>query len=314
MRKIIAFILIVFCFPAYAETVDRIVAKVGSDIITLSDLKEKSEKKRKYLIQIHGVAEGTKKYNEYKKDALNELILQMLLDQEIKRSGIDIDDKTVNNDFQRRARASGLSYDEFLKRLKKNGYMPATFKEQLKKDMLRQQFIQKKIVPKISISDFELQKEYKKNISKYQEFSKVRFIEVFITPNKVSDAKEREIIAKDIQKKLKLGQSVGSLIKKYSSGAFAAKNGDSGIVEVKTLRPEIRGLLATMQPKETSRVIAVPQGLFIFKLISRHEPKPIPFQKVASVVRSEYMGKVVEKELRKYLLSVKDQTYIEILK
>lgn len=313
MRILFLFMLL-FGFVVHAEVVDRIIAKVGSDVITQSDLRQAVREQKAILIQRLGKDKGIKAWQDYKDNALEELILQKIFKSQIKEEGIQVTDDEVEQEYQNRMRQYGMNERTLIERLSQEGLTLAQFKKAIRTDLEQQRFVQKKIMPNVVISDYDLQQEYQKNIRDYQVYGKVRFVEVFLTPDKFSDPDEMSRIAKQIQVRLQRGQSVAALVKKYSSGAFAEKGGDSGLVDASQLRAEIQTILSQLKVGQTSQIFPIQNGVFIFKLLAKSDPKPLPFAKVINQVRNRYGEKVVQDELRKYLMAVRDQTYVEILR
>ena len=84
-------------------------------------------------------------------------------------------------------------------------------------------------------------------------------------------------------------------------------------MESSSLRPEVLSILDSLKNGETSEQLTFPGGILVFKLISKAEPQPLPFNQVVNQVRMRYFESIVDSELKKYLLSVKDKTYVEIL-
>lgn len=306
-------IAFVFTIQASAEIVDKIIAKVGSDVITLSDVAKSIAEQRSYLLQTYGDKRGTERFLKFKENVLDEMILQKILELEIKREGLQATTAEVEQEYQQRLNQFGINEITLIGQLQKDGISLADFKKSVRSELEKQKLIQKKIMANIAISDYDLQKEYEKNIDKFQVFTKINFVEVYLTPDKFADAEELANTAKKIQSMLKSGQNAGALIKQYSSGAYAESNGLSGFVDAKELRPEIQAVLSRMKKGETSEVLPIQHGVFIFKLLDKSDPKPVPFNEVANQLRGQFGQKVVQDELRKYLLSVKDQTFVEIL-
>lgn len=252
-------------------------------------------------------------FQKFKKNALNEMILQKILDSEISKDGIEVSHAEVDQEIKLRISQLGITEGKLILELQKEGISLKEYKDSIKKELERQRFIQKKIAPQINISDYDLQKEYENNIQDYQVYTKLRFIEAFLTQDKFSSSEELVNMAKAIQLKLKRRQSVSSQIKKYSSGAFAERGGDSGMIDSSQLRPEIQGILSQLKVGETSQPIPIQNGVFVFKLLAKSNPKPIPFNKVINQIRGRYGEKVVIDELKQYLMAIKDQTYVEIM-
>jgi peptidyl-prolyl cis-trans isomerase SurA len=313
---------VVFCFlfvlvpwmasPAQVETVDKIVARVGSDVITLSDLARASAQQRNYFFQKFGKEDGKKKFQEFSQNALEELILDRVLRSEIKKEGCEPSELEVSQEYESRLKQMGMSEPSLLDRLSRDGISLADYKDNIRYDVGRQRLIQKKIMPRIAVSDYDLQKEYEKNISLYQTYNKFSFVEVYLTPDKFPDVDALMKIARKIHADLTAKRNVASLIKQYSSGAFAANGGNSGLVESSQLRPEIVAALSRLKAGEVSPIMPTQQGVFIFKLISKADPKPLPYNEVSAQVRSRYYDQIVSDELKKYLVAIKDQMFVEI--
>lgn len=317
MKSLFLFLFFGFLFhssPNFAETVDKIVAKVGSEVITLSDVSQAIAEKRAFLYSMGNKEKATADFEKFKNDILNEMILEIILRTEITKENITVADATVDEEFNNRLRQSGLSAAVFAEKIAAQGFSVSAYKKKLKEEMEKQQFVQKKIMPNLSVSDYDLQQEYEKNISKFQIYNKLRFIEVYLTPTKFTSNEELFSMARSIREKMVKGQNVTDLIKQYSSGAFAQKGGDSGDINGADIRPEIQETLSQLKPGETSQLFPSSEGVFIFKLVSKADSKPVPFNKVAGIIRMRYGEKMLLQELKKYLMSVKDETYVEILK
>lgn len=317
MKPIFYFFLFGFFLhssPSRAETIDKIIAKVGSEVITLSDVSQAIAEKRAFLYSMGNKEKASADFEKFKNDTLNEMILDIVLRAEIAKEDISVVDAAVDEEFNNRLKQSGFSAAVFAEKLATQGFSILTYKKKLKEEMEKQQFIQKKIMPNLSVSDYDLQQEYEKNISRFQIYNKLRFTEVYLTPAKFATSEELFSMARTLREKMVKGQAVTDLIKRYSSGAFAQKGGDSGEINGADIRPEIQETLSQLKPGETSQLFPSSEGVFIFKLVSKADPKPVPFNKVAGLIRLHYGEKMIVQELKKYLLSVKDETYVEILK
>lgn len=315
MKKFIIILLLSFIIipNAFAETIDKIVAKVGTEVITLSDVNQEKTKQKAFLVETLGKQEGLNKYNKIRLSILDEMILNLLLKEEIKKTGIAATDQEVQQYFNNNLKRSGKNEKDFIESLAQKKLSLADFKQLLRFEIERQKYVQKVIMPKISITDYDLKQEYEKNKHIYQTYTKLHFIETFLTIDSFASEQELVNMVKKIHNTLKAGGNASALIKKHSSGAFAKKGGDSGLVEGSGLRPEIQNILNSLKNGQTSEPVSVQSGVFIFKLLSKEAPQPLPLNQVVSEVRMSYAEKAMEKELKQHLLNVKDMTYVEIL-
>jgi peptidyl-prolyl cis-trans isomerase SurA len=312
-RLIILFLLII-PISVRAETIDRIIAKVGTDILTLSDVKNAVPLQRFYLLQTYGPKKGMKEFHKFKNNVLDELIIEHVLKSQIEEAEITVTAVDVEQEYKARLQRVRKSEPTFLKELMQQGLSLADYKAKIRLEIGRGLLVQKKIMPTISISDYDLQKEYEIRKSEFLVYKKLRFVQVFLDSTMYQDQAKMMNIAKQIHARLVKNKSAAALIKEHSSGPFAKKGGDSGLIDSSQIRDDISQLMAKLKPGESSPVLTTPQGIFVFKLLEKADPKPMPFNKVVNALRSQYGEKVVKDELRKYLLAVKDQTYVEIVK
>lgn len=315
MKRLLLVFVLCLCLSqsALAEVVDKIVAKVGEDIITLSDVTQAVALKRAYLKQKFGSTKGQAEFLKFKENALDELILEKVFEAEIKKNGIVVTDTELEQEFKNRLKQYQITENSLIHQLRQEGISLADYKRTLKKELEKNQLMQKKILPMISISDYDLQKEYEKRKNEFVQYQKLRFIQAYLTPDRFKDNKEIIHVATTIQNRLKANQSAKDLIQKYSSGPFFENGGDSGEIDSSQVREEILNILSKLKAGETSPIMPVQEGIFIFKLLSKSDPQPLPFNKVVTSLRSEFGEKMLTEELRKYLLAVKDQMYVEIL-
>lgn len=305
-------VLFLFCKNSAAEIVDKIIAKVGTEALTMMDLTE-FLKRKKYEYLVQGGQQGFQRYDEFRKKALSELILETILDQELTREHISVGSDIVEGEFQYVLKREGLSETQFVQKLSKQGLALAEYKTILEKQIAATQFIQKKIIPNLSISEIDLNSEYEKNKSEYQTYAKFHFIEVFLLPDRFSSDQEFQDKVLVLHQSVQQGKSVSEEVKQYSFGAFADKGGDSGLIDATTLRPELRRVLSSLKVGETSGLLPLDRGIVFFKLLDRAEPQVLPYHQVSHLVRAKYAEKVAEQELRKFLIAIKDQTYTEII-
>lgn len=300
--------------PARAETVDKIIAKVGEEAITQSDLSQAVRTKKLSLVQTYGDKEGLSLFAKFQANALDEMVLEKILESEIRREKIEVGQSDVDAEYRERVRASKMSETDFNASLAGFGLSLPAYRDSLKKDLEQRKFIEKKIMPNVSVSEYDLQKEYEKNPAKYRTFSKFRFIEAYLTPDRFGSQDELMKTAQAIHEAFLKSAAVGELVRKHSSGAFKDKGGDSGLVDAESLRPEIKRALLALKPGETAQPFQLGNGLYLCKLVSASDPKPLPFNQVSNAIRARLGDKAIQRELREYLFSVKDQTFVEIMK
>lgn len=316
MKKYFYFVVWFFLFSSlvHAETIERIVAKVGNDIITTSDTTENLKLKRKLLLFKYGPTGSLPLIKNLEKDFLNEMILEMILKQKIAEQGLDISDRDLEALYQTQLQSQNKTEREFLASLEKNGLELKDFKNDLRFDMAKQKFVQKNIMPKIEVDKNELQKLYESKKSEFNTFKKYQFTEVILDRSHFATETEFKSTAESIHNSLKTNAQAQAsvMIRKHSAGAFQNSGGDSGLMNASDINPEIKMLLDRLKDGETTKIFYNPNAAFIFKLIKKSDPVPLSFNEVVGTLKMQLAEEAINKALRQYLLLEKEKTFIEI--
>src|SRR5690349_17427711 len=82
--------------------------------------------------------------------------------------------------------------------------------------------------------------------------------------------------AERVLRRLQQGETFASLAKKLSIDTTAEAGGSMGTVDFSSLNPQIRDAVQDLHPGELSRVIRVPLGFAIVKLIDRGPAADVP--------------------------------------
>ena len=85
--------LLLFPVGLRGEVVDRIIALVNNDVLTLSELEEAGRRLFEQVQQATLPLEREEKLKKAKEEVLDQLIENKLLDQEIKKKKIEISDR-----------------------------------------------------------------------------------------------------------------------------------------------------------------------------------------------------------------------------
>lgn len=153
-RAFVIALLLLFIAAISAEIVDRIVAKVGTDIVLLSDL-------QKQLAQMQQAKVLTPDTNPV--DVLNEMIEQKLMIQKAKELNIKIDDNRVKGMAERYLKQIKSRYPNdaaFTADLRKSKLTESDllkyYTDMLTESALTEQLVEKHISSKVSVTDAEI--------------------------------------------------------------------------------------------------------------------------------------------------------------
>lgn len=301
MKKVFLFI---FIFTAFIpdvfsrQVLDGIVALVNDKAITQSELNE----------AMRGAPQGWDK-----KRVLNYLINKMILGEEAKKAQVQVTQEEVENLIKGRLYEVQKTMDDFQNELKRQGISFADYMQQLKVELQKNRFVEQTIYPRIKVTEYDLEEFYKKHLQDYKGFEKIRFFEIFLEPKANLQGADLKKKADQIVNQLRGGASFSQLASQYSSGSFASKGGDSGLIETKTMRPDLLNVLLSLQQGKISNPLPLPNGgYFILKVVEKKGPQPRPFIEVKELVRQQYFQSHISDEIEKYAMEVRAGYFIEI--
>jgi peptidyl-prolyl cis-trans isomerase SurA len=294
--------------------VDRIVAVVNQEIITLSELEKLTEPLQKEITsedRLH----RKEQLQEFRRKILEQLIEEKLIDQEVRRFGIKVTSKEIEGVAEEIKRRNGFTQEDMEKALAREGLTVEAFKKQVEKGLQRRKLIQSavKAVPKPD--EKELKELYQKNADRYR--TPVTFRPghiLFVIPKGATPAEIREIKKKcqKVLDKIRRGEDFRELAIVYSEDISAREGGDLSYFKKGELLPVLEKEILRLKVGEVSGIVRTEFGFHIVKLYDRKGGNPLPFEEVKEYVEAEYYTEESEKALKNYLATLKEKSIIEI--
>ena len=153
--------------------VDRIVAVVNKEIITLSEV-DKLIAPFRDEIQIENRLERDEKVRELRLKALDRLVEEKVLDFEAKKVGIKVTNREVETIIDDVKRRSNATQEDLEKALEREGLTYEGYKKEIEKQVTRQKLIQWSIKVEPKASEKELREFYEKNSAQYRTMESYR--------------------------------------------------------------------------------------------------------------------------------------------
>jgi parvulin-like peptidyl-prolyl isomerase len=309
--------VILLCAPARAEVIDKIIAVVNDEIITLYEFNTAFEPYRK---NIENTYKGTDKEAVIKQSReafLQRLIDNILIEQEAKKSGagIIVKDEEVMEVLQDILAKQKLSMQEFSKNLAKEGKSLDSVKKEIRGQMMRARLLRREVKSKILVSDEEIGEYYNKNRQEYEGKETVRIKQILLVlpPNA-----DKTIIAKvkneamQLRKRIKNGESFDLLALNYSQGPAAAQGGDVGFIGRGTIIPEVEAAAFSLPVGQVSEVIESSVGFHIIQVVDKKGAGLKPIAAVREEIKTKIEDEKLDKNFDEWIASVRAKSHIEV--
>ncbi|MEE8448216.1 MAG: peptidylprolyl isomerase [Thermodesulfobacteriota bacterium] len=298
---------------SYAGTlIDRIVAVVNDDIVTLSELEAATKSFFKTPLE-----EGLdkKSVQEIRGKLLERLIEARIIDQEAARLGIMVTEKEVDAAIADVMNTNKITKDELEQALKRENVTMELYRTQIKGQMKKMKLIRSEVRSRVAVTEEKSKEYYQKNISDYQTEVKVRPMIIFLAapanaPAQVKEKSRKQ--AEEVLKKIKAGAQFEALARQYSQGPNAQDGGDMGFLKPEKMELLFRQATLALQVGQVSQVVTTPAGFLIIKLVDKQETRAIPFDEVKEKIKNKLYQESLEKKFSQWVKKVKEKAHVEI--
>jgi peptidyl-prolyl cis-trans isomerase SurA len=249
---------------AYAETLQRIIAVVNEDAVSLFDLQERI----KMVIFSSNMRDSPKLRERLKRQVLEALIDEKLQKQAAKRYDIEVDRKEVDKALRRIENQNGLAPGGLKNRLKEAGVRMSTLVEQIETTIAWSKLTNRRMARNIVIGDDEIDEALARietNLDKPSHLVSRIFLAFGVPANPAKTLADANQLVTQIQN----GAAFTGLARQFSQGAAARNGGDLGWVGQGELDPELDRALIGMRPGRISQPIRTASGYHILLLRKR---------------------------------------------
>lgn len=220
-----------------------VLAEVAGTTITVDSFKKEMEALPPYLKPMTETAEG-------KKEMLETMIIRELIVQEAAKEGIE----------------NTPAVKEKL--------------EELKKRLVVEAYLKKKVEEQAKVSDEELKKSYEQNKDKFKTGAQVKASHILVKSEKE---------ARDLLAKIKAGENFEELAKKYSTDGAATKGGDLGWFSKGSMIPEFEKVVFAMKENQISDVVKTKFGFHVIKLTGTRPAGERSFDEVKEQIKASLL-------------------------
>lgn len=315
--------------PAGArETIDRVVAVVNDDVITLSELREMA-------LSVNPTSTEAIDENA----VLQQMIEQKLFEQEADRMGIKVTEAELDASIKQVQQKFGLNDEQMVEVLKKQNLTPESFREQWRLQTLGNKLLDSQLKNKIVITEEEIQDYYVKNYSgggsaevseetvtaDTQGGEEVKIAHILIS----SSTPDAEKKAEEVAEMAKSGKDFGELAAEFSQDKLSAdKGGDLGYFKKGDLIQTLEAAVESTPVGGVTGPVESPAGYHVIKVLERTgtekaEKKDKDSDKDSSKVlaidentRKEITDTLykqkAEVQLKTWLDKIKQDAYIEV--
>ena len=248
------------------DVLDRVIAVVNNDVITLSELQEG------LAFYLYETKDRVKPGDEeaLKQRLLNRMIENRLQLQEAGREQITADDAEISEqlaDVMKRLNAK--TQEEFEQVVKAQGLTLEGVKKRLKDQVLVQKVTRRKVQLRVTVTEQEIEQYLVENREKLETGLSYHARHILFAPTPPGSEAAWDAArgrAEEVWAKVRAGENFVELAKRHSEDSTAKDGGDLGVLKQGELAPEVERQILRLRPGEASAPFRSRLGLHIFKL------------------------------------------------
>ena len=298
----------------YALTVDRIVAKVNSEIITLMKLEDRVAVFLNQMKAAGSVVTGLEK-SKIMKEVLDGMIAEMLQIQEAKKLGMVVTEEELQKSLDSIYAKNNITAEQFEDVLNSEGSNFDDYKKIIRDQILVSRVVQMHLAGSSSPREKSVRKYYRKNKKNFWIPEKMILSHIMFITESDSSGKERRLQKKKAEETLQrilAGESFSELAKKYSDDVSAHSGGHLGVVERGTMLLEFERAAFDLKVGEVSDIVETANGFHIIKCDNIIPGHAKTFKLVESEIKNILSSKKREKKYNKWIAELKKKSFISV--
>ncbi len=288
MTSLLRIILLFFCLSAVAAAqtprrsnnepipVDRIVAVVNDEVITLHELRAGLDVAVRQLRR-----QGTPlpPRDVLERQMLERLIMDKVQLQHARDIGLRVDDIQVDQALQRIAAGNKMSMAQFREVLQKDGVPFAKFREDIRKEMTIARVREREVENRIAISEGEIENYLSGESGKAGASEEYEVAHILLrapesaSPEQISGLKAK---ADQVLDRALKGENFSQLAAAYSDAPDGLQGGSLGMRPLDRLPNIFSEVVVKLKSGEVAPLLRSPNGFHIVKLVAKRGGASLP--------------------------------------
>ncbi|MFQ5828572.1 MAG: peptidylprolyl isomerase [Candidatus Methylomirabilia bacterium] len=293
------------------EVVDRVVAVVNNEAITLTDLLE-------------GVAyflyEAPRAVSPSQERTLKERILQRMVErrlqlQEAQREGVMVEETEVTGRLAEVMKRMGVKSSEEMEEIvAAQGLTIEAVRKRLREQIMVQKVIRRKVALRVSVTESEIDRYLEENRDKLETGLTFQARHIMIVPAARTESgwEAARAQAEEIWAMVQDGKDFSELARNYSMDPSAREGGDLGVLKQGELAPEIEARVIGLEPEEVTPPFRTDLGYHLFRLEWKESLTGEALEQTKRQIRDILFRQKYEARLKEWLEEIKRRAVIEI--
>jgi len=309
-----------------AQLVDRVVAVVNDEVITMSEVNDEGKGYFKKINDQAPPSQVEDALSRAREEILNNLIDKKLIAQEAAKKGISVSQAELQAATEQMLSKNNITKEMLLVQLETMGMNFDGYLDTLRNQILQSKLVNYEIRSKIIITDDMILDYYDTNYTRHISSGGYYLMQMgFVwgksgrqasAPNRYADKMDAKKRAERVHALVSKGQDFRMLAKKFSDLPSASDGGDLGVFQEDEMAPYMRDAVLKLAPGAISEIVETPSGYQFFKLLSSKDGQIVvqtSFDSVKEEIRAKLYDEQLKGQFNEWVKKIKEQAYIKRL-
>jgi len=293
---------------APGEVLERVVAKVNGDIVTLSEF----QARQVAAVQAAGGLNSDERIERFLREnnarILQEAIDDLLLVQKAQEMGMRLRPDYINDIIENIKKENNIQSDDDLQQqLRREGMSLDDLKRNIERSIMKRQLLSHELEAKIAVSEDDVRADYEARRAEYDRPGSLHLQEIVVKTQSGSQA-----LAGDLVRRARAGEDFAEMARAYSSSPTRSSGGDLGQLRKGDLAPDIEKVAFALPVGGVSDPLPTPEGFRILKVVEKTEATQVPFEDVKADIQKRLSGDRTEREYEAYMEGLRKAAIIDI--
>jgi peptidyl-prolyl cis-trans isomerase SurA len=308
---------------AAAALVDKVVAVVNDDVITLSEVEEEASRLYQTLANTQPSEVLSTSMAQLREETIDALIDRRLINQRAKSTNTTVNEEELVAAMESTRTRMGLDPADFRKRMERSGMTEDNLKKQLRDQILQSKLVSSDVRAKTVVTEEMVLAYYNEGHTSRTDKGNLYLLQMGFSWSKDNKDQEKLATEKGAAKKraetawtlVKDGQDFKEVAKKFSELPSAVDGGDLGVLHLDDLAQVTRSTVESLKPGELSKIVETSGDYQFFKILPGDDgaAKSASFEKVKEEIREKLYQEKLKAAYADWVKKLRESAYIQKL-
>jgi parvulin-like peptidyl-prolyl isomerase len=278
-----------------ATVVNKILATVDGDPITMYQLKQYSERNLRTKQAPAGFDQA---------QMLEALITDKVIEKEASDKGIIVKDDDIDHYIDGIKERNHLTDEQLQQALAAQGLTKEAYRTQVREEIQKAQLINREIRGKVNVTPEEVERYYKAHLSEYSTPARIQVAHILFhldpnaTPDQIAAMTAK---AAELRARIAKGADFAEMAKEYSDDPSGKNGGDLGWFKPGQMLDEIEKAAEKLAVGEVSDPVRTRAGIHLIKLEAREGASHENLGELQDQIKQQLYNAALEDRFQKWL-------------